>query len=372
MDNEVKRLYDEWKARYLKKNPYVSNQYFVHYNLNGESDDEYPNAVTTSEANGYGMLITAYMAGHDANAKTYFDGLYRFYKAHPSEINPKLMAWQQIDNGSAIVNNTEAGSDAATDGDMDMAYALLLADKQWGSSSGINYRAEAVNLINAIMQSEVNQKSWHLKLGDWASDSDSKWGKGTRPSDFMLNHLRAFKAATGDSRWDNVLNQTYTIIQQLFSGYSSSTGLMPDFATKESSGYKPAVGTYLETPNDGNYYYNSCRTPWRIATDYILTGDTRAKAQLTKLNSWIKSSTGSKPANIRAGYKLNGSPLVSYYDLPFSTPFAVSAMIDSSNQAWLNSLWSNTTSKSTNGDTYFGNSIRLLSLIVVSGNWWTP
>ncbi|WGU92218.1 glycosyl hydrolase family 8 [Paenibacillus dendritiformis] len=372
MDNEVKRLYDEWKARYLKKNPYVSNQYFVHYNLNGESDDEYPNAVTTSEANGYGMLITAYMAGHDANAKTYFDGLYRFYKAHPSEINSKLMAWQQIDNGSAIVNNTEAGSDAATDGDMDMAFALLLADKQWGSSSGINYRAEAVNLINAIMQSEVNQKSWHLKLGDWASDTDSKWGKGTRPSDFMLNHLRAFKAATGDSRWDNVLNQTYTIIQQLFSGYSSSTGLMPDFATKESSGYKPAVGTYLETPNDGNYYYNSCRTPWRIATDYILTGDTRAKAQLTKLNSWIKSSTSSKPANIRAGYKLNGSPLVSYYDLPFSTPFAVSAMIDSSNQAWLNSLWSNTTSKSTNGDTYFGNSIRLLSLIVVSGNWWTP
>ncbi|CAH8707400.1 glycosyl hydrolase family 8 [Paenibacillus thiaminolyticus] len=92
------------------------------------------------------------------------------------------------------------------------------------------------------MQSEVNKQSWHLKLGDWVSDSDSKWGKGTRPSDFMPHHLRAFKESTGDSRWDNVLNQTYAIIQQLFSGYSSSTGLMPDFATKESSGYKPAVG----------------------------------------------------------------------------------------------------------------------------------
>ena len=251
LDNEVKRLYNEWKARYLQKNPYVSNQYFVHYNLRGESDDDYPNAATTSEANGYGMLITVYMAGHDANAKTYFDGLYRFYKAHPSEINSKLMAWQQIDNGSAIVNHTEAGSDAATDGDMDMTYALLLADKQWGSSSGINSRAESVNLINAIMQSEVNKQSWHLKLGDWVSDSDSKRGKGTRPSDCMLHHLRAYKAATGDSRWDNVLNQTYAIIQQLFSAYSSSTGLMPDFATKESSGYKPAIGAYSETPNDG-------------------------------------------------------------------------------------------------------------------------
>ncbi|MBG9733866.1 glycosyl hydrolase family 8 [Paenibacillus alvei] len=369
MDNEVRRLYDEWKGRYLKKNPYVSNQYFVHYNLNQESDDD-PQVVTTSEANGYGMLITAIMAGYDSNAQTYFDGLYRFYKAHPSEINAQLMAWQQKDNGSAIVSNEDAGVNGATDGDMDIAYGLLLADKQWGSSGSINYKSAAVQIINAIMASEVNQSAWHLKLGDWASDSSSKWGKGTRPSDYMLNHLRAFRAATGDGRWDTVLNQTYSIIQQLYTGYASSTGLLPDFATKESNGYKPAVGEYLETDKDGYYYYNASRTPWRIATDYILTGDSRAKAQLTQLNNWIKGKTGSDPAKIKAGYRLNGNQINSYYDLTFATPFAVSAMIDNSNQAWLNALWSNTTSKSTNSNTYFSNSIRLLSLITVSGNWW--
>ncbi|TVX93634.1 glycosyl hydrolase family 8 [Paenibacillus agilis] len=368
MDNEVKRLYNEWRSRYLKKNPYVSNQYFVHYNLNQESDDN-PQVVTTSEANGYGMLLTAIMAGHDPNAQQYFDGLYRFYKAHPSSINSTLMAWQQIDNGSAIINNVAAGVTAATDGDMDIAYGLLLADKQWGSSGPINYKAAAIQIINAIMASQVHQTAWHLKLGDWAQDSDPQWGKGTRPSDYMLNHLRAFKTATNDSRWDNVLNQTFTIINQL---YNKSTGLLPDFATKEASGYKPPQTTYLETIYDGKYYYNASRTPWRIATDYVLTGDTRAKAQLTKLNQWIKSKVNNNPDQIQAGYDLSGNVIGTYFDLTFVTPFAVSAAIDSSNQAWLNALWTNTVSKSTNQNTYFSNSIRILSLITVSGNWWRP
>jgi endo-1,4-beta-D-glucanase Y len=58
-----------------------------------------PNVITVSEAMGYGMLITAFMAGHDPEAKKYFDGLYRFYKKHPSKNNPRLMAWCQVHGG---------------------------------------------------------------------------------------------------------------------------------------------------------------------------------------------------------------------------------------------------------------------------------
>lgn len=87
------------------------------------------------------MLITAYMAGHDADAQTYFDGLYRFYKAHPSSIDPALMAWQQAKDSSGNIVDT-SGSDAATDGDMDIAYALLLADKQWAARERSTTRAK--------------------------------------------------------------------------------------------------------------------------------------------------------------------------------------------------------------------------------------
>ncbi|MGV2687239.1 beta-glucanase, partial [Clostridium perfringens] len=113
----------------------------------------------------------------------------------------------------------------------------------------------------------------------------------TRPSDFMLNHMKAFRAATGDARWDNVINKTYTIINSIYNGYSSNTGLLPDFVVKSGSNYQPAEGGFLEGANDGKYYYNSSRTPWRITTDYLMTGDTRALNQLNKMNTFIKSAT---------------------------------------------------------------------------------
>jgi len=351
MDNSVKTKWNEWKAAYLKTAG--TGKYYVKYNSAGE---------TVSEAHGYGMLFTVIMAGYDSNAQTYFNGLYNYYKAHPSAINPFLMSWKQ----NSSFQNIE-GEDSATDGDMDIAFSLLLADKQWGSSGTINYLQAAKDIIGAIMNNEINQTQWTIRLGDWA-DSGS-YNTATRPSDFMLNHLKAFQAATGDTRWKNVTDKTYTIINSLYSGYSSATGLLPDFVVYSGGVYKPAAADFLEDANDGNYNYNSCRTPWRITTDYLLTGDNRALSQLNQLNTWIKSKTGSTPGNIIDGYKLNGTVFGSYNSGAFFAPFGVSAMTSSGNQSWLNSLWSHTSGSSSEG--YYEDSIKLFSLIVMSGNWWT-
>src|SRR6185295_6318632 len=48
----------------------------------------------------------------------------------------------------------------------------------------------------------------------------------------------------------------------------------------------------------------------------------------------------------------------------------VSAMVESANQTWLNSIWSHAASAGADG--YYPDSIRLLSMIVMSGNWWAP
>lgn len=379
MDNAVKSFYDAWKARYLVtvsgSNP---TQKYVYYNKEGYSSPS--NAVSCSEGHGYGMLITVLMAGYDANAKADFDALYRFYKAHPSVNNSKLMAWQQVNSGGKIIDNPDGGSDSATDGDLDIAYALLLADKQWGSSGAINYKSEGLACAQATMGSVVNQSEWILKLGDWASNSDSKYGKATRPSDFMLSHLKTFAQidTANTAKWNNLFNKTCSIINyQYNSGGSAGTGLMPDFMSKNSSGnYVPVASGFLEGAHDGDYDYNSCRTPWRLPIDYILTGDTTIKAQLTTLNTWIKNKTGSNPSNIKNGYYVKGGTNGNAYgtdnELCFTAPFAVSAMIDSSNQAWLNSLWSKIVSTSITSDAYYGNSIKMLCMITVSGNWWTP
>ncbi len=207
-------------------------------------------------------------------------------------------------------------------------------------------------------------------MGDWASNSDSKYGTATRPSDFMLSHLKAYQNVTGNSNWQNVLNNTYSIINTIYTNFSPNTGLMPDFAIKQNNVFQPAPAGFLEDTNDGNYYYNSCRTPWRLSIDFLLTGDTNNKNQLMKLNAWIQSKTGGNPGVITAGYRLDGNSIESYNDMCFTAPFAVSAMIDATNQLWLNSLWDYITGN--DEPSYYGDSIKLLVLITVSGNWWMP
>ncbi|MEC0201394.1 glycosyl hydrolase family 8 [Paenibacillus lautus] len=382
LDATVARLYDEWKQKYLKKKPYLQSsepdQYYVWYADGDWFQEEYDEELkvnyqpmTVSEAHGYGMLITAHMAGHDPKAKAYFDGLYRYFRAHPSKINPDLMAWKQGDTGQAIVN--VGGVDSATDGDMDIAYALLLADRQWGSDGETNYLAEAKKVIDAIMKSDVNHAEWTLKLADWVSDDDAIYGSATRPSDFMLQHLKDFKNASGDANWDRVIDKTYSISEGVYKKYSPNAGLLPDFVVKKNGSYAPADPIFLESETDGDFSYNSSRIPWRIGTDALMTGETRAKEQLNKMTSWIRQMTGDDPNKIYGGYKLDGSKaLVNYTDTSFSAPMMVSAMINPANQAWLNRLWDHNASISTNDDVYFGNTLRLLSMIVVSGNWWSP
>ncbi|WP_339218180.1 glycosyl hydrolase family 8 [Paenibacillus sp. FSL H8-0332] len=350
LDNAVKSKWDAWKGTYLK--PAGSGKYYVKYNSNGE---------TVSEAQGYGMLFTVLLAGYDGNAQTYYNGLYNYYTAHPSSINPYLMSWKQ----NSSFQNVE-GQNSATDGDMDIAYSLLLAHKQWGSSGTVNYLQAATNIINAIMNNDINQSQWTIRLGDWANSGS--YNTATRPSDFMVNHFKAFQAATGDARWQNVTNKTYTLINSLYTGYSSTTGLLPDFVVYSNNTYKPAAANFLESQRDGDYNYNSCRVPWRITTDYLLTGDNRALSQLTQQSSWIKTKTGGTPGNIKDGYKLDGTTFGSYNSGAFYGPFGVGAMTSSANQSWLNSLWSHTADSA--AENYYEDSLKLFSMIVMSGNWW--
>jgi beta-glucanase (GH16 family)/endo-1,4-beta-D-glucanase Y len=376
LDNDVSKKYDEWKNRYLKKHPKKSDQYYVFYNL--ESVVTSANAVSCSEGHGYGMMITSLMAGYDSRAKEYFDGLFRFYKAHPSINNSALMAWQQIKTSDGnIIDTPESASDngnrSATDGDMDIAYGLLLADKQWGSSGKINYRSEAKAVINAIMAKDINPSKWSLKFGDWVDNSDADYGTATRPSDFMLSHLKVFQKVSGDANWAKVSEKTYSIINSIVSQYSPSTGLLPDFVVMKNGKYAPAPANLLETDRDGYFSWNAARTPWRIPVDYLISGDKRAMKQIKTMNKWIQSKTKGDPKKIMSGYKLNGTDLKdSEGKIAYSAPFAVSAMVESGNQKWLNALWKDLVSSPTLSNTYYGNSIRLLCMITVSGNWWTP
>lgn len=371
LSEETTGFYSEWKEKYIAEDPYVTGdpQYYVWYSGESYAQNGYATEVTVSEAHGYGMLITAAMAEYDSEAKEIFDGMYRYYRAHLSEIGPNLMAWQQTDNGSAIVN--ASGADSAADGDMDIAYALLMADTVWGSDGEINYKQAAVDVINDIMTYEVNKTDWIIQLGDWAywSDEGDKYYAATRSSDFIVQYMPVFSEATGDDRWLNVYESTYSIINSFTEKYG--TGILPDFIIKDSSTgeFIPAPEYFLESENDGNYYYNSCRTPWRISMDYLINGNEDALAFADSISSFMISETGGDPWEIMAGYTPDGTPVADWNDLCFVAPLMIAAACGDNTQ-WHNEVRDVTVNYG--DDVYYGDTIKMLCLIVDDGGWIVP
>ncbi len=357
LNNSVISLYDQWKEKYIKQCD--SRTYYVDFT------DEDPQTATVSEAMGYGMMITAYMAGADPQAKQIFDGLLQFYLDHPSNICPQFMAWRQ---GTDCQNT---GFDAATDGDEDVAFALLLANAQWGSSGKFNYLDLARKIIAALKQCAFSDDAYPL-LGDWVKDaSDTAYTTATRSSDWMPDHYLAFYHCTQDTFWLNATKEVTHIARLIQQNFSPETGLLPDFVIHTSTSPRPAYPGFLETPYDGQFYYNACRTPWRLTAGYLMTGDTALHTIINKINTWIIHKTAGDPQKIMAGYTLDGSAVSDYNDIAFTGSLAVSAMAGTDSQ-WLDACLEQLLDPSTSDYTYYGNTLRLLYLLVISGNYWLP
>ncbi|HEY4935917.1 MAG TPA: glycosyl hydrolase family 8, partial [Puia sp.] len=327
IDGQVLDFYKIWKKQYVHPAT-EANQAYIFFEVEGSK------LQSVSEGQGYGMIIVAMMAGADPEAQEIFNQLFNYVTAHPSNPETTLMAWSQL------ADNKNKDATSATDGDMDIAYALLLADKQWGSGGEYNYIESALKMIHAIMKEEINRESYSILLSD-AVKSDSKDYYDMRSSDFMPLNCKSFEDATGDPQWKKVLDRNYALFSHLQKNYSQRAGLIPDFITGINRHARPARPRYLESRYDGCYNYNACRVPMRIATDYLLTGDNRSFEMIRIINRWIRETTSGNPDNISAGYTLDGDDIKTrnFEALSFIGPFAVAAMIDKSNQQWLNDIW---------------------------------
>ena len=356
-DQAVIDFYEHWKKTYLV--PGCDEGELVVRSKNK------PSNLTVSEAHGYGMVILAYMAGHDPNAKTQFDAMMRYHRAHQSGITKGIMAWNQ---NTACVH--VGGNNGATDGDLDIAYGLLLADRQWGSCHDVDYAKTAEWVITAISRSSLDDEGRYPLLGDWVNPS---WTlghyNGTRISDFMGTHFRAFAALSTDPVWQGLLENCYWIAEVIQA--QTPTGLLPDFAEGLENGEPvPAKMGYLEGARDGSYAYNACRIPLRMGTDYLLSGDARPRRIAMRINEFVKRASKGDPKKLRGGYHLDGKEMVDYETMAFTGPFTVGAMMDPAGQEWLDRLWTHCVERES--ENYYEDTLRLLSMIAISGNWWAP
>ncbi|MDQ7246128.1 glycosyl hydrolase family 8 [Dongia sedimenti] len=357
LDRAVGDFYNQWRTRYLIPGC-KPDELRVKANAGAVGD-----RMTVSEGQGYGMVIVVRMAGHERYAQAVFDALYRFARRHPSRADPMLMGWSE---NRYCQDEREPGS--ATDGDLDIAYALLLADAQWGSDGAIDYRQESVRTLAAILRHTVDPATGVILLGDWV-ESDDPAAKGSRTSDWMIDHFRAF-AALDPASWTHVLDVHLGLVARLQRTYAPKTGLLPDFITDFDTEPVPAPPNFLEAQTDGDYAWNACRTPWRIGSDALVSGDPRSRAAVRKMSDWIRAATGGDPSKIVEGYKLDGSPLGSESSMAFAAPFALAAMSTPGAQAWLDALWDEIVAAPPEG--YYPDSIKLQVMMAVAGAWWAP
>ncbi|PEL93406.1 glycosyl hydrolase family 8 [Bacillus wiedmannii] len=358
LNASVRSYYDNWKKKYLKNDlSSLPGGYYVKGEITGDADGFKP--LGTSEGQGYGMIITVLMAGYDSNAQKIYDGLFKTARTFKSSQNPNLMGWVVADSKKA-----QGHFDSATDGDLDIAYSLLLAHKQWGSNGTVNYLKEAQDMITKGIKASNVTNNNRLNLGDW----DSKNSLDTRPSDWMMSHLRAFYEFTGDKTWLTVINNLYDVYTQFSNKYSQNTGLISDFVVKTPP--QPAPKDFLDESEYTNaYYYNASRVPLRIVMDYAMYGEKRSKVISDKVSSWIQNKTNGNPSKIVDGYQLNGSNIGSYPTAVFVSPFIAASTTKSDNQKWVNSGWDWMKNKK---ESYFSDSYNLLTMLFITGNWWKP
>ena len=343
------------------------------FGADGKVTDDYKSTTNVvSEGQGYGMLLSVYMQ----DQKT-FDGISNYVQAHvgPTDqagnnvdqgkvdqfraehptggtdvkANDKLMGFKVSADGSydrgfndQHPGFAEYGYSSATDGDIDIAHAYLMADRVWGSNdaSHPNYGQLGRDMVSAIKARDINNgpvandlsgPNYRYGTDDPITVDLDRTGSGranlavlggdkaatdllnpagptinVNPSYFAPGAFRDFGTATGDSAyWNNVINANYEINKRgegaSFDGAGNSRG--PDGLVAQNHDAvngNPGVG-------GANYYQSDAfRSPFREAEDLLWNGNL-GQGQIAKDNgnflageynpNWTYSNNGLAKAN---------------------------------------------------------------------------
>lgn len=243
---------------------------------------------TNSEGIAYGMLLAVY-----ANDQPTFDSLWQYEQLHLGANG--LMEWEIGPDGSTI------GEGAATDGDEDMAFALVMADARWGGRGSLpkSYRDYALQQIDLIWRFEVDHERGDLLMPGDRFDG----AKVLNISYFAPAFYRVFGSVTQrEADWQRVIDSSYRVLAATLNepNRNVDTGLVPAWSTPEGVPQAPP-----DTGHPIHHQLDSCRTPFRIAQDYCWFDEPRALRYLQTI-SGFHARVGVK--HLLDGYELDGTP----------------------------------------------------------------
>ena len=301
-------------------------------------------ADTCSEAMGYGMLIAVNMDAQPLfqSFVTFVESLLPIDSAGGNFAGRYLLPWSIGGcSGASDYNN-------APDGDLDIALALLQAEVRW---PGNGYRELALHVVRDILTYNTAVYSGRLVLlaGDSTLQPPTN---GNYPSYFAPGYYRAFAAALESSAEPDGADlaaqylELATATYELFDGYQAAMDnkLWPEFANLD--------GTLRN--GDQGYWWNACRTPWRIATDWAWYRDANAERQL-------RTAAAANPDPYAAATEKNSAFVgaLTFLHMP-----AGQEAFQAACTTWLNSSMAD--------NVYFQDSLRLLYLLLAAGRFPPP
>lgn len=325
--DSIQMYYDLWLERFYVEEGNLARVKF---------DEPYR---TVSEGIAYGMLITVYMENELNNTQGKFNKLWNYYQA--KSCGKGLMGWNVNGFGDVLDCN------AATDAELDVIMALLLAHKQWGSEGGVNYMQAAQTLIGLVWDREISGDV--IKAGDY-----DRWD--TNPSYFITCAIQLFKQFDPNPahNWDAVIAKCYS---NIFNNRNDNTGLVSDWCDFDGN-------------PSGDFHYDAVRTPWRMSWTYAWYGHREAYDVSNKIATWVRAKHNDvfHPDTVLSSWTLDGQPREDYGDATFHGAFAAAAMVDSTHSKWMNDGYQILQNNHYDTLTYYNHCLRILYMLTLSGN----
>jgi endo-1,4-beta-D-glucanase Y len=327
-----------------------------------------PLGSTVSEGIGYGMLIAVYM-----NDQGLFDDLWLYEQQNLDQFG--LMNWAP--NGPTDV--TDGCTGGATDADEDMAFALVMADRQWGGQGSLSqtYLAAAQAQMKNIWYNEIYSYLW-IRAGDgmWATNANQNISYYAPAYYRVFAKVDPAACAPGVSAasanppcdgWLGAINQSYATISDALSSANGNqaNGLVPGWCDDSHGAPCSASGS-----QPFNFQYDACRTPFRIGLDASWNSYAAAKAYVASTSAFF---SGIGASHIVDGYALNGSPQAANpgkLSAAFIGPATVGAMTFAADQQFVNDGYAAiATDTAFAGGEYYESSWTVMSLLMLTGNF---
>jgi endo-1,4-beta-D-glucanase Y len=240
---------------------------------------------TISEGQSYALLKAVWM-----NDPTSFRKVWTWTKTHLKRPHDHLLGWRWGD-GQFGTPKGLMETDNATDADQDIAYALLLAGKQWNEPG---YTTDGLNIVQDLWRLNVQELDgrYYLVPGTWEGFKQEYLTLDpSYMAPYVYRHFAKYDKAHA-AGWNQLADDIYDTLEACTA--LTKPQLPPNWcAVKWQDDHQGPRIIFSDRQGDGSrdFSYDAFRVYWRMAMDSKLSpapGRDRARAYLEKHQFLLK------------------------------------------------------------------------------------